>query len=112
LYIKDNISCFDTPWAGKLAFTTKHAFFCFGFYIEGFTPLDISDHFPQAERGKYSCTAGSRAGAARNADPERRLMFKQVSFDTPVIAVVIDLAVSAYGIAEVWHPGYWSLVIR
>jgi hypothetical protein len=29
-------------------------------------------------------------------------MLKQVPFDTPVIAVVIDLAVSAYGIAEVW----------
>jgi hypothetical protein len=70
LYSKYNISGVDTPRAGKLTFTAKHAFFRFGLYIAGFTPFDISDNFPQAERGKNPRATGCRAGSARNADPE------------------------------------------
>jgi hypothetical protein len=112
LYVEDDISCIDTPRASQLAFAAKHAFFCFRFYIPGFTPLDISNCFSQAETGKNPGATRCRAGAAGYAYPECRLVLKQVPFDTPVIAVVIDLAVKAYRIAEVWFQvsGFWFQV--
>ena len=101
MYIKDNISCVDTSRAGELALSAKHAFFRFSFNIIGFTPFNISDQFPQAECGKYPRTAGGGAGAARNTDHERRLMLSKIPCDPLVIAIVIDLPVGTYRIAEV-----------
>lgn len=101
--VQNNISCIDSSWTYESAFAAEHAFAHFALYIVGQSPADEQAQFTEAEAGKIGGAAGSCAGTALDANPERGLIFLDERSHAPIHFIIVDLVIVAYAISELIH---------